>query len=145
MLLLTAQHRLPRALADARAPAVLAGAPAAVMLADARAFAVLAPLPLPVMLAYARAPAVLAAAPLAVMLADARAFAVLAAGICSCPRSPCSCSSGGYAGRCSRQGVHTYATRSAFAAAASARFTAVPVILATAVLKRPPTSRLSDP
>jgi len=67
------------------------------------------------------------------------------AGRCSCPRSPCSCSSGGYAGRCSRQGVHTYATCSAFAAAASARFTAVPVILATAVLKRPPTSRLSDP
>ena len=35
MLLRTAQHRLPRALADARAPAVLADAPAAVMLADA--------------------------------------------------------------------------------------------------------------
>jgi hypothetical protein len=86
MLLLTAQHRLPRALADARAPAVLAGAPAAVMLADARAFAVLAPLPLPVMLAYARAPAVLAAAPLAVMLADARARAYIH--MPHAPRSP---------------------------------------------------------
>ena len=50
-------------------PAVLAGAPAAVMLADARAPAVLAGAPPAVMLADARAPAVLAEAPLAVMLA----------------------------------------------------------------------------
>ena len=65
-------------LADARAPAVLAPFPLAVMLADARAPAVLAGAPLAVMVADARAPAVLAAAPAAVMLADARAPAVLA-------------------------------------------------------------------
>ena len=64
--------------ADARAPAVLADAPLAVMRADARAPAVLAVAPLAIMLADARAPAVLAVAPLAVMRADARAPAVLA-------------------------------------------------------------------
>ena len=64
--------------ADARAPAVLAVAPLAVMRADACAPAVLAPVPQAVMRADARAPAVLAGAPLAVMLADARAPAVLA-------------------------------------------------------------------
>jgi hypothetical protein len=57
-------------LANAGAPAVLAGAPDAVMLADAGAPAVLAGAPLAVMLADAGAPAVLAPAPLSVMLAD---------------------------------------------------------------------------
>ena len=42
-------------LADARAPAVLAGAPLAIMLADAGAPAVLADAPLTIMLADARA------------------------------------------------------------------------------------------
>ena len=56
-------------LADARAPAVPAGAPLAVMLADARAPAVLAGAPDAVMLADVRAPAVLALAPLAAVLA----------------------------------------------------------------------------
>src|SRR6056300_539278 len=64
--------------ADARAPAVFAGTPLAVMLADARAPAVLAPAPAAVMLADARAPAVLALSPDSIMLADARAPAVLA-------------------------------------------------------------------
>ena len=59
-------------LEDTRAPVVLAGAPAAVVLTDARAPAVLADAPAAVMLADARAPAVLAPAPDAVMLADAR-------------------------------------------------------------------------
>ena len=54
--------------ADARAPAVLAGAPQRVMVADARASAVLAPAPLANMVADARAPAVPAPAPQTVML-----------------------------------------------------------------------------
>ena len=61
-------------LADAGAPAVLAGAPDAAMLADARAPAVLAVIawaPLAVMLAGAGAPAVPASAFAAVMLTDA--------------------------------------------------------------------------
>ena len=62
----------------ARAPAVAAVTPLAIMLADARAPAVLALAPLAVMRANAGAPAVLALAPLAVMLADACAPAVLA-------------------------------------------------------------------
>ena len=62
----------------ARAPAVAAVTPLAIMLADVRAPAVLAPAPLAVMRADARAPAVLAGAPLAVMRADARAPTVLA-------------------------------------------------------------------
>ena len=57
----------------ARAPAVAAVTPLAIMLADARAPAVLAPAPPSVMRADARAPAVLAGAPLEVMRADARA------------------------------------------------------------------------
>ena len=60
-------------LADARAPAVLASVPLAVMMADAHPLAVLAGAPLAVMLADACAPAVLAGAPAAVLLADARA------------------------------------------------------------------------
>jgi hypothetical protein len=60
-------------LAGTGAPAVLALAPAVVMLADAGAPAVLALAPDAVMLAHAGAPAVLALAPDAVMLADADA------------------------------------------------------------------------
>ena len=99
---------------QARAPAVAAVTPLAIMLADARAPAVLAPAPLAVMRADARAPAVLAGAPLAVMRADARAPTVLAfalfaplvvmlAGAATrkslCRRGSC----GGYAGRIARR------------------------------------------
>ena len=64
-------------LADARAPAVLAGAPLAIMLADAGAPAVLADAPLTIMLADARArapTAVLAFAPLAVVSCSKEGF-----------------------------------------------------------------------
>jgi hypothetical protein len=65
-------------LAYLRAPAVLAPALLTLLLADAAAQALLAPAPAAVMLAYLRAPAVLAPALLALVLADAAAQALLA-------------------------------------------------------------------
>ena len=65
-------------LADARAPALLAMAPLALVRADARAPALLAIAPDALVLTDARPPALLACAPLALVLADARAPALLA-------------------------------------------------------------------
>jgi hypothetical protein len=64
--------------ADGGAPAVLADAPAAVMLPDGGALAGLALAALSVVLADGGAPAVLAAAPEAVVFADGGALAVFA-------------------------------------------------------------------
>ena len=67
-----------KSLADARPPALLALAPAALVLADARPPALLALAPDALVLADARPPALLALAPDALVLADARPFALLA-------------------------------------------------------------------
>jgi hypothetical protein len=64
--------------ADARAPALLASAPDALVRADARAPALLACALLALVRADARAPALLASAPDALVRADARAPALLA-------------------------------------------------------------------
>ena len=75
-------------LADARAPALFASAPDALVLADARPTALLAMSPFALVRADARAPAVLALAPFALVLQ------MLA------PLTPCIRSSGAGAGRC---------------------------------------------